>query len=276
MSRSGKHTTSVLASAAIFIALEVAALSMLSGSSTLQDIWLNRISHRTMGFFWRGGENVRNYFSLKKQNEELAADNFELTRRLLEYEAAADIKECLKASPAPRSGYRYIPATIVKMSRNSHRNYFIIDRGSEDGVLPQSGIITEKGVVGIIGAVDRHYSYGLSFFNPEVVVSARLGRSGVLASLGWDGYSKDRARMRELPLHLTVTPGDTVWTSGFSTLFPPDIPVGTAGDIIQRDGASNDLEIKLLQDFSALRYVTVVENLNAPEITRLEKEAGRK
>ena len=62
------HKTSILVSAAIFILLEVAALAMLDRSSTLQDIWINRASHRVMAALWSSGESVRNYFRLEAAN----------------------------------------------------------------------------------------------------------------------------------------------------------------------------------------------------------------
>ena len=68
--------------------------------------------------------------------------------------------------------------------------------------------------------------------------------------------------MRGLPLHQQISPGDTVWTSGFSSVFPADIPVGTTGRIRQVDGSTNEVSVKLFQDFSALRYVIITENLD--------------
>ena len=67
--------------------------------------------------------------------------------------------------------------------------------------------------------------------------------------------------------------GDTVYTSGYSSIFPPDIPLGTTGDARIVNGATYDINIDLLEDFGALRYVTIVENIGKSEIEKLE---GRK
>ena len=219
----GRKTSSILICAATFILMEVAALVMLHGTSALQNIWINRASHRVMALLWGSGETLRSHFQLERLNEELQAENARLQERLRDYERLEGDREAqARAGRAPKSTYRYIPATVVKMSRNRTRNYIILDKGSEDGIRPQSGIISDKGVVGIVEAVDKHYSYGITLMNPDMSIGARLGNSQLVAPLSWNGRSSGRAIMRDLPPHIDVAPGDTVRTSGFSTIFPPE------------------------------------------------------
>ena len=269
-----EKSRSGIISAAIFIALEVAALNMLSASSTLQNIWLNRASHRTMALLWGSGETVRNYFSLGKQNEILSRENMELSQELAAYKKAAEQSGFDLTQVANARDFRYIPASIVKMSRNTQRNYIILDRGSEDGVKPEDGIITASGVIGIIQAVDKHYSYGLTLMNMGVKVSARIGKDGPIGPLSWNGLSTDGALLKELPLHYEVSKGDTILTSGYSTIFPADIPLGTAESSKLVNGSTREVEVRLFQDLSALRYVTIVQKIAGEEIASLEKKEG--
>lgn len=259
--------------AAIFIVLEIAALSMLSRTSSLQSHWLKRIAYRPLSVLWRGAESVRSYFSLKGQNERLAEENFALNEKL---RAAA------VAAQAPQSGLNtrmnYIPATIVKMSRNSQHNYIILDKGSDDGVLPLSGIISDKGVVGIVDVVDRNYSYGLTLMNDAVQVSSRIGRDGIVAPLVWDGIHSDRAVVNCVPLHYEAAPPDTVYTSGFSSVFPSDIPLGTVVGTSISHGAIGQVKVRLFQDFSTLRFVTIVSSGDRQVIEELSahREGAKK
>ena len=158
----------------------------------------------------------------------------------------------------------------MKLSRNKQHNYFILNKGSEDGISAQSGVITGNGIVGIIDAVDKHYSYGLSFMNSGVSISARLGNEGAIGPLVWDGISSDGAILKEIPLQYKFAPGDTVWTSGFSSIFPADIPLGVAGESRIVNGAVNEIKVKLFQSFSALRFVTIAVNNGRDEILFLE------
>lgn len=272
MSQAGK-ALNILIYAAIFILLEIAALAMLKSSSSLQNIWINRASHRTMAFLWSHGEKIRYRFQLQEINERLAQENFLLNQELRAYRASDTA--LLKKGIEPYKevdGFRYIPASIVKMSRNTAHNYIILNKGSDDGVTPHSGIITSKGVVGIIDAVGRHYSYGLTFMNNNVSISARVKKNGVMGPLVWDGKRRNGAVLRDLPLHFEVNQGDTVITSGISTIFPPDIPLGTIGESKTVNGALHFTAVNLFQDFSSIKNVTIAINTGREEIESLEKK----
>ena len=272
MAREKKIVPRVI-NAAIFIIMEVAALAMLRSSGDLQDIWLQRSAHFVMDKAWGGSESIRNYFSLKSQNDELAEENYKLLVALNEYkEREEEGRSAIITDSIVRSSqFFYIPARINKISRNKQHNYLILNKGSEDGVRPQSGIITAKGVIGIVDAVERHYSYGISFMNTNMNVSARIGRDGAVGPLVWNGVSRKSAVLREIPLQYRYEVGDTVWTSGFSSIFPPGIPIGKAGIARIVNGAANEIEVSLFEDFSSIRYVTIVDGLYTEEIESLER-----
>ena len=165
-------------------------------------------------------------------------------------------------------------ASIVKISRNKQHNYIILDKGADDGVEPHSGIISSHGVIGIVDAVSSRYSYAISFMNTEFSVSSRLGKEGAVGPLVWDGKGSGGALLRQIPLHNKFEKGDTVYTSGFSSIFPPDIPIGTVEDSRVENGATYEIKVRLLQDFASIRHVTIVANCGRDEITELEQREG--
>jgi rod shape-determining protein MreC len=118
----------------------------------------------------------------------------------------------------------------------------------------------------MIDAVSAHHSYAFSFQNADISISARLGLEGGTGLLVWDGKGSRGAILKEIPLQYKYQPGDTVYTSGHSLLFPPDIPLGLAGDSRIINGATNEISVTLFQDFSAIRYVSVVHNTAFDEI----------
>lgn len=249
--------------AAIFIILEVAALNMLRNNSALQGIWVSKGAHKVMSVLWGGSESIKYYFSLKKQNEALAEENFRLSEQLSRYS---------KVTAKPDStfvkveGFSYIPAEVIKVSRNKQHNYMILNKGFEDGIQEKSGIITRSGVVGIVDAVSAHHCYALSFQNSDISISGRFGEDGATGLLVWDGKSSHGAILQEVPLQYKYAVGDTVYTSGHSLMFPPDIPLGVAGDARVINGATNEIRVDLFQDFTAIRYVTVVHNTAFDEV----------
>jgi rod shape-determining protein MreC len=258
--------------AVVFILLEVAALLMLSHNSQIQRLWIARISHGVMARTWGASQNISNYFSLKKQNDELVLENDRLGKIVRSYELAAKAASPDSKPVMMDNGFEYIPATIIKASTKTQHNYLIIDKGSEDGVRRNSGVITSKGVIGIVDAVSRHYSYAISFLNTELFISARLGESGAVGPLAWDGTSSDKAILKEIPLQFKFEPGDTVFTSGYSSIFPPDIPIGIAGDSKIINGATNEIKVSLFQNHKALKYVTIVQNTRIEEIEAIENQ----
>lgn len=257
--------------AAVFILLETAAIVMLNHNNSMQRLWTMRLSHGFMTKTWGFTQKVRGYFSLAGQNEELALENHRLREMIREYEDAAKATDISLQSVARDDGFVYTPAQIIKSGTNSQHNYLILDKGSEDGIVQNSGIISSKGVIGIVDAVSRHYSYAISFLNTEVNISSRLGGTGAVGPLAWDGKHTDGAILKEIPLQYRYSPGDTVYTSGYSVIFPPDIPLGTAGDASIINGATNEITVNLFQDYTALKFVTIVRNTRAAEIEALEQ-----
>ena len=266
-------TVSIILTAAIFILLEVAALSMVIHNGELQNIWISRFSHSVMNTLWGSSESVRDYFSLKDQNQALAQENYRLNLQVARLRQAYGMPE--DGLDIVGDGYagefRYIPAAIVKMSRNKQHNYLIVNKGYEDGVRAQSGVITSRGAIGIVEAVEKHYSYCISFMNSSFNVSSRIGSQGIVGPMSWDGHSSNKAILHEIPLQTIFSQGDTVFTSGYSSIFPPDIPLGVITGSGIQDGTMYEINVTLLEDQAALRYVTIVDHTGRDEIIPLEQ-----
>ena len=266
--------TGTLINTAVFILLEIAALGMLRHGDSLQDLFISRAAHGFLGYFWGVSENIADYASLRTENRHLAEEILRLTEtitRLEEEAAAAAACDSADYTTAWRGKYEFIPAEVIKNSVNKQHNYLRIGKGSDDGVRPQTGIITSRGVIGIVDAVSRHYSYAISFLNSDSSISARIGKDGAAGPMAWDGKGSGNALLREIPLQVKFEEGDTVYTSGFSTIFPPDIPIGriTGSRIV--NGATFEIKVSLFQDFSSVRHVCLVRNRDLDEIMSLEK-----
>ena len=184
-------------SAATFILLEVAALQLLYRNAELQRLWIARAAHGVMGTVWGSTQAVSSYFSLKRTNEDLVLENQQLREELDGLRACAhDLRvDSLGVAHGRIRGFDYIPAEVIKISRNKQHNYMILNKGFEDGIQEKSGIITRSGVVGIVDAVSAHHCYALSFQNSDISISGRFGEDGATGLLVWDG----RLHQRPLP-----------------------------------------------------------------------------
>ena len=264
----------IITTAAIFILLEIAALSMLASSGELQRTWFGKAGQGFMEWIWGGTQKISDYFSLKKQNETLAAENSRLTILLAKQRDSLfrDTLDRIVLQMNTAGDFIYHPTGISKISSNSQHNYMILDKGSADGIKEGYGVITAKGAVGIVDAVSENYSFARSFKNHQMSISARLGKDGSVGTLTWDGTSDNKALLKEIPHHIELAVGDTVYTSGYSSIFPADIPLGTIGDSKIVNGATYEIKVTLFEDLESLRYAIIVGNLGHDEITTLENQ----
>ena len=264
-----------ITTAAIFIALEMAALTMLNSDGSIQQTWFARIGQGFMGWVWGTTQTISDYFSLADQNDALAQENYELYLKLAgrENEAQRDSLAALLPTKDTIDGFYYIATKIRKISNNSQHNYMILDKGSNDGVENGYGVITVNGAIGIIDAVSENFSFARSFKNHQMSISSRLGREGMVGTMSWDGTSSNKAILKEIPHHIQNFQGDTVYTSGYSAIFPAGIPLGTAGTSKIVNGSTYEIEVTLFEDFNAIRHAIIVGNLGNDEISKLEKDA---
>ena len=89
----------------------------------------------------------------------------------------------------------------------------------------------------------------------------------------WDGKDPGESILEELPKHAKFVKGDTIVTSGFSSVFPEGVPVGTIlSGTRDREDNFYTLSVKLFTDFSTLSTVRVIRDKMKDELTAVEKE----
>ena len=138
--------TGTIINTAVFIALEIAALNMLSHSSSVQNFFITKALHVVSGRVWGVTESISGYFSLNKKNRKLADNVFELSKEVSRLHSMLEQihLDSLEQVNMARAGekFSYITASIIKSSTNKQHNYLIIGKGYEDGIREQSGVIT--------------------------------------------------------------------------------------------------------------------------------------
>lgn len=207
---------------------------------------------------------ITGYFNLKEANESLAAQNARLENEVLnlrhqlsEYKTLASDTDQYLGTPR----YDYVAATVINNSIIHPRNYFSINRGSEDGIKPGQGVVDHNGVVGIVNVTGKKTARIISLLNEDQRFSVKLKNTDFIGSLSWKGGDPSIAYMEEVPRHTLFHTGDTIVTSGYSLSFPEDIPVGT---VMNRIKGSDDnffiLKIRLTPDFKYLSSVRVIKD----------------
>ena len=153
-------------------------------------------------------------------------------------------------------------------------NYITIDKGRSDGIERDMGVVSERGVVGIISTVSDNYAVVIPILNPKFRLSCKVLGSGYFGSMSWDGRNVQYAKLDELPRHVDFQAGDTIVTSAFSAIFPEGIMMGTVSSFEkQRDDNYYSLTVKLATDFTRLNTVMVIKNYHKNEQKQIEQEA---
>ncbi len=258
----------------LFLTLEVISISFISNESVFQQakisgvvVWFNSV----MNGFTSG---VKYYYGLQDVNDMLVQENLRLLKENETLKANSYPEEHILLENSKSAEYSYIPARIIANSTNKMHNYIILNKGRSHGVRKDMGVISAGGVVGVISSVSDKYSYVISFLNINQSVSAKISSSGAFGPMVWEGRRSDYALLKEIPFHIDFMVGDTVVTSGFSTLFPADIPLGTVRKASVTKGSYHEIQVKLFQNFNSLHFVTIVVNNNKDELDFIQKESN--
>jgi rod shape-determining protein MreC len=110
----------------------------------------------------------------------------------------------------------------------------------------------------------------MSVLNSDFRLSARIKSNGYFGSLSWDGRDYRQAVLNDIPQHVSVNIGDTVETTGYSTIFPEGIFVGTITDYEKPGSDFYTIYVQLVTDFKKLQFVDVVSNKRKQEFLDLE------
>ena len=224
---------------------------------------------------YKGINNISSYYNLHDINENLQSKCADLELEVIRLKENIrlynEIYNIDTISNRINSKFEYILAHVINNSITHSHNYITINKGYNDGVKPEMGVVDQNGVVGIVNIVGKNSARVISLLNPNLRLSCKIKGHNNFGSLIWDGIDPTTAILEELPRHTIYQKGDTIITSGYSSVFPEGIPVGT---IISDKEEQNEnfftLKIKLSADFSKLSTVRIVVNHMKSELDSLE------
>jgi rod shape-determining protein MreC len=228
-------------------------------------------------FEWQA--SVEQFFSLRQNNEYLTRRIFSMERQLdqlrrLYAEQTGDTTAAERAELESMSRYTVIPAKVVSNSVNRPDNLMTIDKGRNDGVKPDMGVVCGGGLVGVVYLASAHYAVVIPVLNNRSRISCSVRGSGYFGYLSWQGGDPSVAYVEDIPRHAKLRRGDWLETSGFSSIFPHGVSVGRIEQAFNSaDGLSYKLKIRLSTDFSCVRDVFVISDHSNLEQLRLQEAA---
>lgn len=220
------------------------------------------------GGVYNSANNISRYFNLKSQNEILSEENNRLKSLL--YNSANQNDSTYIDSVTFTNQYRFTSANIIRNSYAATDNMLLINKGKNDSIKEDFGVITSQGIIGIVNKTSNNYATVISVLNTTSNISAKLKKTNHFGSLTWNGKNPNITQLIDIPKAADVKIGDTIITSGLSSIFPKGIYVGIVDDF-KLDDAENyyDINVKSFNDMTNIEHVYVIENIDTEEITNL-------
>ena len=214
--------------------------------------------------------NLTDYFSLSVSNKKLHEENLMLRQQLEKYR---DLSPVLDTTAMPK--FEYVAATVINNNYSKTKNQITLFKGKSDGLERDMGVISTRGIIGIVSNVSENYATVQSILNTNSKINAQLKKSNHFGTLIWNTKDPNVVQLIDIPRVAHIEKGDTIITGGKSTIFPEGIPIGTVLDFnSDRDENYHYVNVKLFNDMTNLKFVYLIKNNHAEEIQTLEKETG--
>lgn len=233
-----------------------------------------------LGFFQRGffaiGQFASDTVSSISELRRLRENYEELTAKLERYtnmeRGLADLREENKRLKdqlgfSQDIGYQRIAARIVAKDPENLYSTITIDKGFRDGIRKNMPVIAfQEGLEGLVGRiveVGAGTSKIVPIYDAKSFIASRFsGGSRTEGLVGGQGSPDEPLLMRFVKKQAKdeVQFGDLVVTTGFESLYPPEVSIGRVKKIRDLDyQTSLDIELDPVLDFARIEYVFIIK-----------------
>lgn len=257
----------------LFVLLEILCFYLvINYNKTQKDIFLN--SSNIYAARLADQQNKLSQFAnLSRVNDSLMHENATLIENLITIEYSSDN---IPDSDSVYNQYSLIPANICNSTIHLRNNHFTLNKGYREGIRPDMGVISShKGLVGVVRNVSENFAHVMSILHSQTKISCSVKNRQGHGSLEWENMDPLRMTLESIPKHEKIAIGDTVITSGYSTMFPKGILVGKIEKYTIKTGSNSySITVRLFNDLTNIKYAYVVQNRFGEEQTSLEKEVA--
>lgn len=217
-------------------------------------------------------QNVREYISLRSVNATLANENASLRNQLEKLNRWIAANKLDKRDTTRLKQFDYFSAKVINNSTQLYKNFITIDRGFKSGVETGMGVISGDFAIGKVKSVSDNYAVIISLLNIDFQVSSEIKRTGHFGTIQWEGIDPAIISLKYIPRHVNLVVGDSIVTSGYSTVFPSGVFIGKIKEFKLREEALfYDIKVELAQDFGKLKFVDVIKFRQKKERDSLER-----
>ena len=256
--------------AIVYLILLIISLLYLNRNSNFHKSKLEKYGLYFSQSIYNLNYSISKYLNLKKINLNLLEEN----RILKEFELKSKSillypKNYFKERRYP---FELKKGNVIKNSFLNQRNFIIVDKGKSNSIKPEMGVISDKGIVGIVKSVSENYSSIISILNQDLKINIRLKNSNAIGTLSWKGINPKEFQIEDIVRNTNIQIGDTVITGGMSSYFPFGIPIAKITDFEDNSKIGYySINAELFEDPSLIYHVYIIENKDLEEINILQK-----
>ncbi|AXT61290.1 rod shape-determining protein MreC [Aquimarina sp. AD10] len=214
--------------------------------------------------------SISDYFGLKDENMRLLQENEHL-RNQLSLLGVDSVTTKHLDTISFKTPYTFTQGRVIKNDYSKIDNYILINKGKKDSIVTDMGVITDKGIIGIVEQTSTNYSRVISILNSNSRINAGLKKSNQYGSLVWNGKDPNIVQLETVPRQAILKKGDTIITHGRSTIFPRGIGIGTIVSYKLDENKSYYLiDVELFNDMTDIGFIYFIKNSDVKEIKQLE------
>ena len=246
------------------------SLIFLKANSNFHQLKLEKISLFFSSNLYSFSNSINRYFRLEKENQRLLKENEVLksiqirSNTLFLYTEGYNNKT--------NFSFDVQKVNIIKNSFQSQYNYIIIDKGAASGIKREMGVISAKGIIGLVQAVTDNYASVISILNQDMKINVRFKNRTTFGSLIWKGKKPKKFSVEDVVSTSSIKKGDTIVTGGMSSYFPYGIPLGVVTNLENNiQNGYYKIDAELFENPAELYKAYVIENSDFKEINSLMK-----
>ena len=212
------------------------------------------IGTTNLGDIFKISQLKENNFSLKEDNLRLIQENEILKEKEIIFNKDQELLNLfptLETLAAESRGY----------FEEGGRSYFIINKGSDDGISLDKGVVWGKFLVGKISEVYPKTAIVETILSKNSIVNVSVASSRETGKGVAKGAVGNGMEIDGFPNNIIIQEGEIVLTSGLGGVLPPNLIVGK---IIKKISSESEASQKFLVepsiDLSGLSFMQVIKN----------------
>lgn len=198
-----------------------------------------------------------------KRNQVLEAKVSELEGKLSQYQEIQQenvrLKQLLNFKNSAAPNMSTIAATVIARDSGNWFGSIIVDAGSKDGVKKDMSVITPAGLVGRVIRVSSSTAEVLLVTDPRSGVGCMVQETRAPGVVEGVAGTHGELQMVHIPADMGPKKGDSIITSGYGSIYPKGIPIGTVEKSEkEKSGLFKMASIKPFVDLNRLEEVLII------------------